>query len=436
MSGSVEIVLWLQEYKLQALEAQLARDGCSTEKLLQDMLDDLYHRRVPLDIQREISERLDAEAAAELAERDANTTWAAYHITEHGDDQYFKTPTGDELLTAAGRLRSYLHQGEASRWPRFSSLLFHRQEIRKEEFEQLFSERLENTGRVSGVFEIDLDADTFSAASAMDGWHTYRIRDVSTAAYHAFRKQSLSSEERWERLLSKLDGKELTPDSASMVLRGSRRLRPEEISFQDEVSECGNRLSFYVPVTFEPDEVFGTQVATAANDDYLNVYADFDLDTGEVCDALTVIYVCGDGAEEAYRYPLTEEERAVLRTRMDGGWTATAWSRPGWAWRSTAVSIWPRRMDPRRGRGCRRLCPPRVARRKALCALFPGQAEPCPSRAVCPRSGPFQARDPWTKKRQAESPDAFLRPGPHFCPQCGQFPGSCADAFLLPHKGG
>ena len=192
MSGSVEIVLWLQEYKLQALEAQLARDGCSTEKLLQDMLDDLYHRRVPLDIQREISERLDAEAAAELAERDANTTWAAYHITEHGDDQYFKTPTGDELLTAAGRLRSYLHQGDASRWPRFSSLLFHRQEIRKEEFEQLF------------------------------------------------------------------------------------------------------------------------------NDDYLNVYADFDLDTGEVCDALTVIYICGDGAEEAYRYPLTGEERAVLRTRMDG----------------------------------------------------------------------------------------------------------------------
>lgn len=123
MSGSVEIVLWLQEYKLQALEAQLARDGCSTEKLLQDMLNDLYHRRVPLDIQREISERLDAEAAAELAERDANTTWAAYHITAHGDDQYFKTPTGDELLTAAGRLRSYLHQGDASRGPRFSSLL-------------------------------------------------------------------------------------------------------------------------------------------------------------------------------------------------------------------------------------------------------------------------------------------------------------------------
>ena len=45
---------------------------------------------------------------------------------------------------------------------------------------------------------------------------------------------------------------------------------------------------------------------------------DFDLDTGEVCDALTVIYICGDGAEEAYRYPLTGEERAVLRTRMDG----------------------------------------------------------------------------------------------------------------------
>ena len=35
-------------------------------------------------------------------------------------------------------------------------------------------------------------------------------------------------------------------------------------------------------------------------------------------------------------------------------------------------------MDLRRGRGCRRPWPPRVARRKALCALFPGQAGPLP----------------------------------------------------------
>ena len=107
----------------------------------------------------------------------------------------------------------------------------------------------------------------------MDGWHTYRIHDVSVAAYHAFRKQNISADQRWERLLDKLDGKELTPSAEAMVLTGSRRLSMNEISFQDDMSECGSLLNFYVPVTFDPDAVFGTNVATDANDDYLNVYA-------------------------------------------------------------------------------------------------------------------------------------------------------------------
>lgn len=140
---------------------------------------------------------------------------------------------------------------------------------------------------------------------------------MSVAAYHAFRKQNISTDQRWDRLLDKLDGKELTPDSEAMVLSGSRRLSIEEITFQDEISECGSLLNFYVPVTFDPDAVFGTEVTSTANDDYLNIYADFDLDTDEVCDALTVIYVYGDGSEEAYRYPLDKQERAALGAKMD-----------------------------------------------------------------------------------------------------------------------
>ena len=192
-----------------------------------------------------------------------------------------------------------------------------RSEITQAEYDQLLDQRLQNTGKVSGVFEMDFDKDTFSAANAMDGWHTYRIHDVSVAAYHAFRKQNISMDQRWDRLLDKLEGKEFTPDSEAIVLSGSRRLRMEEVTFQDDMSECGNQLNFYVPITFDPDAVFGTNVATDANDDYLNVYADFDLDVGEVCDALTVIQACGDGSEESYRYPLTEEERLTLRSKMN-----------------------------------------------------------------------------------------------------------------------
>ena len=317
MSGSVEIVLWLHEYKYQALENRLAQDGRDIEKAMQEMLIDLYSECVPFEEQQAIRERIDAEHAAAVAEQMANTTWAAYHITGGGEDLYFKTSKADTLLVAAKRLRTYLTAEDNPQPASFAAVLKDRIEITQAEYDQLLDQRLQNTGKVSGVFEMDFDRDIFSAANAMDGWHTYRIHDVSVAAYHAFRKQNISADQRWERLLDKLDGKELTPSAEAMVLTGSRRLSMNEISFQDDMSECGSLLNFYVPVTFDPDAVFGTNVATDANDDYLNVYADFDLDVGEVCDALTVIQVCGDGSEETYRYPLTEEDRSILRAKMN-----------------------------------------------------------------------------------------------------------------------
>lgn len=317
MSGSVEIVVWLHEYQYKALERQLAMDGSDIEKTMQELLMDLYSRCIPLEERQAIQERIDAEDAEQAAERLANTTWAAYHITGQGEEICFKTSAADTLLIAAKRLRTYLTSENDPRPESFAAVFKERTEISRVEYDHLLSQRLENSGKVSGVFELDFDKETFSAVSTMDGWHTYRLRNVSIAAYHAFRKQNISTDQRWNRLLDKLDGKELTPNSETMVLSGSRRLFMEKVTFQDEMSECGSLLNFYVPVTFEPDVVFGTDVTSTANDDYLNVYADFDLDTGEVCDALTVIHVRGDGSEEAYRYPLDEEERAVLRAKMD-----------------------------------------------------------------------------------------------------------------------
>ena len=53
----------------------------------------------------------------------------------------------------------------------------------------------------------------------------------------------------------------------------------------------------------------------------------------------------------------------------------------------------------------------------------PGRV-PAPRRfrgLVWPAFGPRSKRRARTEKRQAESPDALLRRGSHFCPQCGQF---------------
>lgn len=135
--------------------------------------------------------------------------------------------------------------------------------------------------------------------------------------YHAFRKQDLSTDQRWERLLNKLDGKELTPDSEPPVLCGSRRFRLEELALEHEINELDNRLTFYLLPNYDPEAVFGLRVAETDNDDFLTACAVYDLDTGEVCSSLSVFHDRGAEGELEYRYPLTVHEQMVLGKRMD-----------------------------------------------------------------------------------------------------------------------
>lgn len=70
-------------------------------------------------------------------------------------------------------------------------------------------------------------------------------------------------------------------------------------------------------INFDPDAVFGTNVASAFNDDWLNVYANFGWKTGRIDSALTVCLVCSDGHEFEFFYPLTSAEQVQLWNQMD-----------------------------------------------------------------------------------------------------------------------
>jgi len=63
--------------------------------------------------------------------------------------------------------------------------------------------------------------------------------------------------------------------------------------------------------------VFGTEVCTSANDDWLNVYANYDMAAHEVYDTLDIELRRGDGGEETLSYPLNAAEKEVLRCKMD-----------------------------------------------------------------------------------------------------------------------
>lgn len=91
----------------------------------------------------------------------------------------------------------------------------------------------------------------------------------------------------------------------------------EHIGFEDEISEVNGLLNFYIPVTFGVDRVFGTDVESLDNDDWLNIYANYDMAHGEVSDHLDISLNRADGSIESLTYPLDAEQRESLRQKMD-----------------------------------------------------------------------------------------------------------------------
>ena len=98
----------------------------------------------------------------------------------------------------------------------------------------------------------------------------------------------------------------------------SGRLAACVISFSEEIMELDDgKLNFYINTDFNVDSVFGTNVCTTENDDWLNVYANYDMATGEVCDTLDISLHRGDGGEEELSYPINSAEKEMLIQKMD-----------------------------------------------------------------------------------------------------------------------
>ena len=111
---------------------------------------------------------------------------AGFHITEDCAEVYLRNESGMEFFQLARWLHDYLRQGQ--RLPARS--LFEAtdgcKEISHEAFDALAKRRMENTGEISGLFELDFDARTFSALNIMDGWKVYAMQDVADAAAQAY----------------------------------------------------------------------------------------------------------------------------------------------------------------------------------------------------------------------------------------------------------
>lgn len=239
--------------------------------------------------------------------RDTEEKIAVFHVTENSESVYFSMAESLELLQTAVHLRNYLSGKNMD--TKFVSTFPRREKITQEQFDTAAAERMENTGCISGAYELDFDARTFSALNIMDGWKVYAMQDIAAAAEAAFQESETSEDARWRIFLDRLDGQELTTPS---------RLTARNFYFEDSIEAMDDRiLNFYVVPCFNVDEVFGTFVETDENDYALNIYANYDMQRQQVCDTLEIT-LYGSGIEDqSLTYHLNAAEKEVLREKME-----------------------------------------------------------------------------------------------------------------------
>ena len=305
MAQQEKIVLWIDRRWLTAIEKRL--NGQTLQEHMEDVLDELCNHLPEREYKR-ISAEIYAEDAARRTEEEAARTYAAYHVTERGQEWYFKTSPGEELLDAAEKLRGYVTAEKGTVPDLFIKMFADGRPITAQEYNALTALRMENTGKVRGVFDVNFDKCEFSAVHIMDGWQTWAMRDVSVAVYHATRSQFASGDDKWRKLLDHLKGKEIT---------SAGHLSAQNFSFGEEIIELDGKLNFYLQADFDVDAAFGTFVCTDQNDDWLNIYANYDVEQDRLCNTLDLNLCKGDGSEEDWSYPLNAAEQEVLLCKME-----------------------------------------------------------------------------------------------------------------------
>ena len=304
MAQHEKIIVWLDRRWKEAIEHHLKDE--TIQERLENVLDELCNQLPKREYAR-ISRELWEEDRMAREEAEAARTYSAYRVVEGGEEHYFRMVPGEELLDAAQTLRKYLKDTDHSTG-KFIALYSQAQPIMPEEYQSMIRLRMENTGKVTGVFDLDFDKREFSAVHIMDGWTTWAMRDVIPSIHQATSPRFTTTEEQLHKLLELLDGRELTSPG---------HLTAQNFSFSDEIMMENGKLNFYVQAEFDVDAAFGTFVCTDANDDWLNIYADYDFERDTVCDTLELNLCKGDGTEENWSYHLNAAEQEVLARKME-----------------------------------------------------------------------------------------------------------------------
>ena len=212
--ADTDITLFFNTHRFDALEQILTESGSSIENELLRELDGMYRALVPEEERTEIESEIERENAKAEAEREAARRFAVVHLHDSDDDFLFTTEMRNNFFSMA-----YLYRNELkdmvgkytldSLAARFGSY----QAIDETVFSALCHAK-PNDPRITALVEFDFENNMVSVCSSGDDeWHTYDLKDVSTAIYRANRNKHLSFTTQQEIIGEAIGEKEIGTDT-------------------------------------------------------------------------------------------------------------------------------------------------------------------------------------------------------------------------------
>lgn len=192
--NDIDINLYYNRYRLEALERVLHSQGKSIEDAVYPMLDSLYEQLVPAAERGDIENRIAAENAKAAAEAEAAKRFGVIHLHQGDDDFYLVANEQKDLYTMAALYRRQLQPniGTVPLWDLTGQ--FHKADrVFQSDYLRL-CRAMPDDNRITALMELDFDSGTISVCENRENsWTSYSLKDVSTAIFKAERKSGLSS---------------------------------------------------------------------------------------------------------------------------------------------------------------------------------------------------------------------------------------------------
>lgn len=217
--GDTSIELSLNRHQYNALERILTERSTNIETVMQARLIELYRQTVPEQERVDINNQIESERlAAEQREAELRR-FSVFRITEKGATICLECNHALNFMQAAYQARRYLRQEMDPPTRAFAEyFLRNGTQISEEKFSALVGERIEGRHNITGLCDINLDSGMFHTAHHLNGWASFHLKNVTTAAYHAYRKSYCSNDNMWRIFLDYLDGRQITEPTNTMSM--------------------------------------------------------------------------------------------------------------------------------------------------------------------------------------------------------------------------